>query len=111
MRNDTKGSMTPKYLPGFTQTEEGDQIHDLNDVSKPLEQEIGGDILKQHDVVSIQSSQTNNNEVPKKYVRISILKQMEDTINVSMAVGYNMERCQDTLKKIIADMGDEIMNK
>ncbi|GJX57153.1 RNA-directed DNA polymerase, eukaryota [Tanacetum coccineum] len=35
------------------------------------------------------------------------LSDMEDTIKVGMALGYNMEGCQDTLTKIIADMGDE----
>ncbi|GJU26203.1 RNA-directed DNA polymerase, eukaryota, reverse transcriptase zinc-binding domain protein [Tanacetum coccineum] len=92
-------------------TEEGELKHDLSDVSTPLVHEEGSEALKQHEVFSIQSSQTKDNEMPKKYVGISIIKQMEDTINVGMALGYNMEGCQDTLTKIIADMSDEIETK
>ncbi|GKB73143.1 hypothetical protein Tco_0934555, partial [Tanacetum coccineum] len=88
---------------------EGELKHDLSDVSKPLVHEEGSEALKQHEVFSIQSSQTKDNEMPKKYVGISIIKQMEDTIKVGMALGFNMEGCQDTLTKIITDMGDERM--
>ncbi|GJX76532.1 RNA-directed DNA polymerase, eukaryota [Tanacetum coccineum] len=107
--NNVKGSTTLKYPPGFTQTEEGELKEDLSDVCKPLEQDGDSEGSNKYDGFSMQSSQTKDSEVPKKYVGISILKQMEDTIKVGTALGFNMEGCQDTLTKIIADMGDERM--
>ncbi|GKC98906.1 hypothetical protein Tco_1169181, partial [Tanacetum coccineum] len=89
-------------IEGFEGWRDASGIMDSESLKK---QEVGS--VQSSQVGSVQSSQTNNSEVSKKYVGISILKQMEDTINVGMALGYNMEGCQDTLSRIIADMGDE----
>nr|GEW29263.1 hypothetical protein [Tanacetum cinerariifolium] len=81
-----KGSSTPKYPPGFTQNDVGDTIHDFSDVLK-------------------------ESEAPKKYTGISMVQQVEDTIKVGNALGFNMEGCEDMLAKMIADMGEKIETK
>ncbi|GJZ68083.1 RNA-directed DNA polymerase, eukaryota [Tanacetum coccineum] len=48
-----------------------------------------------------------NNEAPLKRVGISMLEQLEATIKVGMALGFNMDGCEATLEKIITEIGDE----
>ncbi|GJX97094.1 hypothetical protein Tco_0352892 [Tanacetum coccineum] len=50
-----------------------------------------------------------NNEAPLKRVGISMLEQLEETIKVGMALGFNMDGCEATLEKIIAEIGDVIV--
>ena len=56
-------------------------------------------------------SQVKEDEFTKKYVGVSMLQQVEDTIKVGTPLGFNMEGCQDMLEKMIADLGDKHVNK
>nr|GEV14099.1 RNA-directed DNA polymerase, eukaryota, reverse transcriptase zinc-binding domain protein [Tanacetum cinerariifolium] len=106
------GSSTPKYPPGFTQPDDdGDRIHDFSDVCKPVAQEDKWDVSVQHETKSMKSSQVNDIEIPKKFVGISMIQQVEDTVKVGNAIGFNMEGCQDMLVKMIGDMGAQTVNK
>ncbi|GJT58097.1 RNA-directed DNA polymerase, eukaryota, partial [Tanacetum coccineum] len=96
-KSNKQGSSTPKFPPGFTQSDDGDKQNDFSDVNKP-----------EH---SIQSSQVKDDEVPREYVGVSMIQQVEDTIKVGIALGFNMDGCQDMLQKMIADMGDDIETK
>ncbi|GKD29310.1 hypothetical protein Tco_1240088 [Tanacetum coccineum] len=64
-----------------------------------------------HESKSIRSSQVKDDEAPRKYVGVSMIQQVEDTIKVGIALGFNMDGCQDMLQKMIADMGKDIVNK
>ncbi|GJX54045.1 RNA-directed DNA polymerase, eukaryota [Tanacetum coccineum] len=97
-----QGSLTPKFPPGFTQSDGGDINCDLSEVSKPVARE-GGDAASVHYEKSIQP----DDEVTKKYVGVSMIQQVEDMIKVGIALGFNMEGCQDMLAKMIADMRDK----
>ncbi|GKE04646.1 reverse transcriptase domain, reverse transcriptase zinc-binding domain protein [Tanacetum coccineum] len=55
----------------------------------------------------LRDSVSTKNEAPQKCVGISMLEQLEDTIKVGVALGFNMDGCEATLEKIIAEMGDE----
>ncbi|GKB28400.1 reverse transcriptase domain, reverse transcriptase zinc-binding domain protein [Tanacetum coccineum] len=101
-----QGSLTSKFPPGFTQSDGGDINRDLSRVSKPVACE-GGDATS----VNYEKSMQHDDEVTKKYVRVSMIQQVEDTIKVGIALGFNMEGCQDMLAKMIADMGDKDVNK
>nr|GEV11083.1 RNA-directed DNA polymerase, eukaryota [Tanacetum cinerariifolium] len=101
-KSNKQGSSTPKFPPGFTQSDDGDKQNDFGDVNKP-------EHLVHHESKSIQSSQVKDDEVPRKYVGVSMIQQVEDTIKVGIALGFNMDGCQDMLQKMIADMGDVIV--
>ncbi|GJR98227.1 RNA-directed DNA polymerase, eukaryota, reverse transcriptase zinc-binding domain protein [Tanacetum coccineum] len=103
-KSNKQGSSTPKFPPGFTQSDDGDKQNDFSDVNKP-------EHLVHHESKSIQSSQVKDDEVPRKYVGVSMIQQVEDTIKVGIALGFNMDGCQDMLQKMIADMGDDIETK
>ncbi|GJR53984.1 RNA-directed DNA polymerase, eukaryota, reverse transcriptase zinc-binding domain protein [Tanacetum coccineum] len=59
----------------------------------------------------LSDSVSMKNEAPLKRVGISMLEQLEETIKVGMALGFNMDGCEATLEKIIAEMGDVNVNK
>ncbi|GJT59727.1 RNA-directed DNA polymerase, eukaryota, reverse transcriptase zinc-binding domain protein [Tanacetum coccineum] len=98
-----QGSLTPKFPPGFTQSDGGDINRDLSRVSKHVEREGKDETSIHYESKSMQP----DDEVTKKYVGVSMLQQVEDTIKVGIALGFNMEGCQDMLAKMIADMGDK----
>ncbi|GJR65058.1 RNA-directed DNA polymerase, eukaryota, reverse transcriptase zinc-binding domain protein [Tanacetum coccineum] len=54
----------------------------------------------------LHDSMSMKNEAPQKRVGISMLEQLEETIKVDMALGFNMDGCEATLEKINAEMGD-----
>ncbi|GJT35338.1 hypothetical protein Tco_0925757 [Tanacetum coccineum] len=103
-KSNKQGLSTPKFPPGFTQSDGGEKQHDFSDVNKH-------EFLVHHESKSIQSSQVKDDEAPRKYVGVSMIQQVEDTIKVGIALGFNMDGCQDMLQKMIADMGDDIFNK
>ncbi|GJZ78702.1 RNA-directed DNA polymerase, eukaryota [Tanacetum coccineum] len=88
----------------FDQSDGGEKQHDFSDVNKP-------EFSVHHESKSIQSSQVKDDEAPRKYVGVSMIQQVEDTIKVGIALGFNMDGCQDMLQKMIADMGDDIETK
>ncbi|GKC45716.1 RNA-directed DNA polymerase, eukaryota, partial [Tanacetum coccineum] len=86
----------------FDQSDGGEKQHDFSDVNKP-------EFSVHHESKSIQSSQVKDDEAPRKYVGVSMIQQVEDTIKVGIALGFNMDGCQDMLQKMIADMGEDIV--
>ncbi|GKE67900.1 hypothetical protein Tco_1522061, partial [Tanacetum coccineum] len=94
-----QGSLTSKYPPGFTQSDGGGNKHDFSDVCKPVVQEDNGETSMYYESKSMQSSQVKDDEVPRKYVGVSIIQQVEDMIKVGIALGFNMEGCQHMLEK------------
>ncbi|GJX58574.1 hypothetical protein Tco_0289964 [Tanacetum coccineum] len=99
-------SETPKFPPGFTQSDNGDNKNEFSDACKPMERETKADTP-----TSSQHSQVKNDEVTKKYVGVSLIQQVEDTIKVGITLGFNMEGCQEMLEKMIADMGNKDLYK
>ncbi|PWA67710.1 hypothetical protein CTI12_AA315420 [Artemisia annua] len=93
-----KDTDTPKFPPGFTQSDNGEDKQELSDINKP-------------DTMTMQSSDGKIDEIPKKYFGVSMLQQVEDTIKVNTALGFNMDGCQDMLQIMIADMGDKFVVK
>nr|GEU79910.1 RNA-directed DNA polymerase, eukaryota, reverse transcriptase zinc-binding domain protein [Tanacetum cinerariifolium] len=83
-KSNKQGSSTLKFPSRFTQSDGGDKQHDFNDVNKPK-------FLMHHESKSIQSSQVKDDEVPRKYVCVSMIQQVEDTIKVGIALGFNMD--------------------
>ncbi|GJU55544.1 RNA-directed DNA polymerase, eukaryota [Tanacetum coccineum] len=73
-------------------------MREYSDINKPA-------------TMSPHSSNDKVEEVPIKYFGISMIKQVEDTIKVGTALGFNMDGCQDMLQKMIADMGDKFETK
>ncbi|GKB88582.1 RNA-directed DNA polymerase, eukaryota, partial [Tanacetum coccineum] len=102
-----QGSSIPKFPPGFTQSDGSDIKRDLSDVCKPVAREDRDETSVHYESKSIQPE----DEVTKKHVGVSMIQQVEDTIKVSTALGFNMEGCQDMLAKMIADMGDKVETK
>ncbi|GJZ21486.1 putative RNA-directed DNA polymerase, eukaryota, reverse transcriptase zinc-binding domain protein [Tanacetum coccineum] len=102
-----QGSTTPKFPLGFTQSDGGDIKRDLSDVCKPVSRENGDETSVHYESKSMQPE----DEVTKKHVGVSMIQQVEDTIKVGTALGFNMEGCQDMLAKMIADMGDKVETK
>ncbi|GJY46340.1 putative RNA-directed DNA polymerase, eukaryota, reverse transcriptase zinc-binding domain protein [Tanacetum coccineum] len=98
-------SLTPKFPPGFTQSVGDDSKCDLSGVSKP----VSGKRQKEDSVH--QESTHSDDDVKRKYVGVSMIQQVEDTIKVGTALGFNMDGCQDMLAKMIADMGDNFETK
>ncbi|GKC81791.1 hypothetical protein Tco_1137508, partial [Tanacetum coccineum] len=62
-------------------------------------QEDKGEASVHHESKSIQSSQVKENEALKKYMGVSMIQQVEDTIKVGISLGFNMEGCQDMRAK------------
>nr|GEX22282.1 heat stress transcription factor A-4c-like [Tanacetum cinerariifolium] len=93
-----------KFPPGFTKSDDGDKQNDFSKVNKH-------EHLVHHESKSIRSSQVKDDEVPRKYVGVSMIQQVEDTIKVGIALGFNMNGCQDMLQKMIVDIGDDIETK
>ncbi|GJY77297.1 putative RNA-directed DNA polymerase, eukaryota, reverse transcriptase zinc-binding domain protein [Tanacetum coccineum] len=89
-----KNSDTPKYPPGFTQSDNGEDKHDNSGINKPVSPQM-------------QSSNGVEAEIPKKYFGMSMIQQVEDTIKVGKALGFNMDGCHDMLQKMISEMGDK----
>ncbi|GJZ63387.1 reverse transcriptase domain, reverse transcriptase zinc-binding domain protein, partial [Tanacetum coccineum] len=102
-----QGSSIPKFPPGFTQSDGSDIKRDLSDVCKPVAREDRDETSVHYESKSIQPE----DEVTKKHVGVSMIQQVEDTIKVSTALGFNMEGCQDMLAKMITDMGDKVETK
>ncbi|GKA77848.1 reverse transcriptase domain, reverse transcriptase zinc-binding domain protein, partial [Tanacetum coccineum] len=67
-----KNSDTPKYPPGFTQSDNGEDKHDNSGINKPVSPQM-------------QSSNRVEAEIPKKYFGMSMIQQVEDTIKVGKA--------------------------
>ncbi|GKA79596.1 uncharacterized mitochondrial protein-like protein [Tanacetum coccineum] len=84
-----QGSSTPKFPPGFTQSDGGDIKRDLNDVCKPVAREDGDETSVHYESKSMQPE----DEVTKKHVGVSMIQQVEDTIKFCTALGFNMEGC------------------
>ncbi|GKC17607.1 RNA-directed DNA polymerase, eukaryota, partial [Tanacetum coccineum] len=101
----SKESLTPKFLPGFTQSVGNESNRDLSGVSKPMSGKC------HEDDSAHKKSIHSDDEVKRKYVGVSMIQQVEDTIKVGIALGFNMDGCQDMLTKMIADMGENIETK
>ncbi|GJU41066.1 putative RNA-directed DNA polymerase, eukaryota, reverse transcriptase zinc-binding domain protein [Tanacetum coccineum] len=101
----SKESLTPKFPPGFTQSVGNESNRDLSGVSKPMSGKC------HEDDSAHKKSIHSDDEVKRKYVGVSMIQQVEDTIKVGIALGFNMDGCQDMLAKMIADMGEKIETK
>nr|GEX84070.1 hypothetical protein [Tanacetum cinerariifolium] len=76
-----------RVVIGFTQLDDdGDRIYDFSDICNPVAQEDKGDVSVPHETKSMNSSQVNDIEIPKKFVGISMIQQVEDTIKVGKAL-------------------------
>ncbi|GJU07833.1 RNA-directed DNA polymerase, eukaryota, reverse transcriptase zinc-binding domain protein [Tanacetum coccineum] len=81
-----KCSMTPDFPPGFSLDSHENQKGSVS-------------CNKQEDDVS------------REHLRFSLVERLEETIKVGLALGLNMEGCENTLASLIAGNGEIIKNK
>ncbi|GJY35374.1 hypothetical protein Tco_0420752 [Tanacetum coccineum] len=92
-----KCSETPIFPPGFTPSSSHNQhdgIHDHNPI-----QSVGSE--SSHKVLGDLH----------KSVGFSLLERLEETIKVGLALGLNMEGCENTLAALIANNGEHMVDK
>ncbi|GJX60146.1 putative RNA-directed DNA polymerase, eukaryota, reverse transcriptase zinc-binding domain protein [Tanacetum coccineum] len=82
--NEVKCFETPEFPPGFTPNPS----------------------INQKDSISCNKSV---NGASKQHSRFSLLERLTETIKVGMALGLNMEGCENTLASLIADNGELFM--
>ncbi|GKC92973.1 RNA-directed DNA polymerase, eukaryota, partial [Tanacetum coccineum] len=90
-------SDTPKFPPGFNPNINGDQLDSHLDA------------CKQEHVVGSESIHNNSKENSQKQFGFSMLERLEETIKVGLALGFNMEGCENNIASLIAENGDIIV--
>nr|GEZ95100.1 reverse transcriptase domain, reverse transcriptase zinc-binding domain protein [Tanacetum cinerariifolium] len=92
-----KGSETPNFPPGFTPTSSHNQQDGLHD----------------HNYVQYVGSESSHKALGDlhKPVGVSLLERLEETIKVGLALGLNMEGCENSLATLIAKNGELMVDK
>jgi hypothetical protein len=95
---DSKQSETPEFPPGFSPAPNIYKNASNSDVSK----------------LKSSGSDSVNNQPPSdshKPIGFSLVERLEETIKVGLALGLNMEGCENTVATLIANNGELIVDK
>ncbi|GKF54513.1 hypothetical protein Tco_0161423, partial [Tanacetum coccineum] len=93
-------SMTPTFPSGFSQKVNGDL------------QDKHVSVCNQGDqVVDSESIQNHSKDNFKTHFGFSMIERLEETIKVGLALGFNMEGCENTLASLIVENGDIKVNQ